>query len=36
MKLNHNGKHYHFCRCPHCMNEFNKNPECFIKRISEV
>ena len=34
VKLNHNGKYYHFCRCPHCINEFNKNPDYFIKRIS--
>ncbi len=34
VKLNHNGNIIHFCRCPHCINEFNKNPDYFIKRIS--
>ena len=27
------GKEFHFCRCPHCIEEFNKNPECFIKHL---
>ena len=23
-----------FCRCPHCLDEFNQNPEYYIKRLS--
>jgi YHS domain-containing protein len=34
INLSLNGKNYHFCRCPHCISEFNKNPDYFIKRIS--
>ena len=25
---------FHFCRCPHCLNEFNKNPQYYIQRLS--
>jgi YHS domain-containing protein len=25
---------FHFCRCPHCTEEFRKNPQYFIKRYS--
>ena len=28
------GEKFHFCRCPHCIEEFRKNPEHFIKRLS--
>ncbi len=24
----------YFCRCPHCMDEFNKNPDYYIKRLA--
>ena len=27
------GKDVYFCRCPHCMDEFTKNPEYYIKRL---
>jgi YHS domain-containing protein len=23
-----------FCRCPHCMTEFKKNPDFYIKRLA--
>jgi YHS domain-containing protein len=36
VNLSHNGTSYYFCRCPHCISEFNKNPEYFIKRISAL
>ncbi len=36
INLSHNGINYHFCRCPHCISKFNKNPDYFIKRISEL
>jgi YHS domain-containing protein len=34
VKLNYDVKDFHFCRCPHCIEEFKKNPEYFIKRLS--
>ena len=24
----------YFCRCPHCMDEFHKNPEYYMKRLA--
>jgi len=33
-KLNYDGKEFHFCGCPHCVEEFSKYPEFFIKRFS--
>ena len=24
---------FYFCRCPHCMDAFNKNPEYYIRRL---
>ncbi len=32
-KLEFDGEDLYFCRCPHCMDEFNKNPEYYIKRL---
>lgn len=29
------GEKFDFCRCPHCVEEFKKNPEHFIERFSE-
>ncbi len=23
----------HFCRCPHCIKEFERNPDYFINRL---
>jgi YHS domain-containing protein len=28
------GEEFHFCRCPHCVEEFRKNLEPFIERLS--
>ena len=28
------GKILHFCRCPHCREEFGKNPEHFVARLA--
>ena len=36
VNLRHNGENYHFCKCPHCISEFNKNPDYFIKRIAAL
>jgi len=35
-KLEHEGKTFHFCRCPHCEQQFKKKPEYFIKRLHGV
>lgn len=32
-KLNHEGNDIYFCRCPNCIEEFQKNPEYYIKRL---
>jgi YHS domain-containing protein len=34
MKIEFAGEEFHFCRCPHCLEEFKKNPERFIERLS--
>lgn len=34
VELDYNGKKIHFCRCPHCIDVFQKDPEYFIKRLS--
>ncbi len=34
--LDHEGTTFYFCRCPHCMNEFKKKPEHFIKRLADA
>jgi len=31
--LEHAGTTFHFCRCPHCLTEFKKNPDHYIKRL---
>ena len=33
-QLEFDGGTLHFCRCPLCMKEFNKNPEYYIKRLA--
>ena len=35
-KIEFEGKDLYFCRCPHCMDEFHKKPEYFIKRLGGV
>ena len=32
-KLDHDGKDIDFCRCPLCMEAFNKNPAYYIRRL---
>jgi len=32
--LEHEGEILHFCRCPHCREEFVKNPERFVARLA--
>ena len=34
--LEHEGETYHFCRCPHCEQQFKKKPDYFIKRLEGV
>lgn len=34
-KLKFRGKDLHFCRCPHCVDEFMKNPEHFMGRLAD-
>jgi YHS domain-containing protein len=33
ISMDHGGEVYHICRCPHCMDAFNKNPEYYIRRL---
>ncbi len=33
-KLDLDGEDIYFCRCPLCMDAFNKNPEYYIKRLT--
>ncbi len=33
-KLDLDGKEIYFCRCPLCMDAFNKNPEYYIRRLT--
>ncbi len=33
-KLDLDGEDIYFCRCPHCMDAFNENPEYYIKRLT--
>jgi YHS domain-containing protein len=35
-KLDREGMAFYFCRCPHCVDEFKKKPEHFIKRLAGV
>ncbi len=35
-KLEHQGTTFHFCRCPHCEQQFKKKPEHFIKRLEGI
>lgn len=33
IKLNRDGRDIHFCRCPLCMEEFNRKPEYYLNRL---
>ncbi len=35
-KLELEGEGLYFCRCPRCMDAFNKNPEYYIERLGGV
>ncbi len=35
-KIDLEGTTYHFCRCPHCEEQFKKKPDYFIKRRGGV
>ncbi len=32
--LEHAGTTLHFCRCPHCTEAFEKNPEHYLERLA--
>jgi YHS domain-containing protein len=34
VELEHAGNTLRFCRCPHCAEEFEKNPEHYLTRLS--
>jgi len=34
VSMNHKGDSIKFCRCPHCITVFKKNPEYFLDRLS--
>ena len=34
VELEHGGTTLHFCRCPHCTEEFEKNPEHYMNRLA--
>ncbi len=31
--LEHAGEEIHFCRCPHCLDVFQKSPDYYLKRL---
>jgi len=31
--LQHDGKEIYFCRCPHCLDAFQKNPNYYMRRL---
>ncbi len=31
--LEHAGEKIHFCRCPHCLEVFQKSPDYYLKRL---
>jgi YHS domain-containing protein len=34
VELEHAGTTLYFCRCPHCTEEFEKNPEHYMNRLA--
>ncbi|MEC1157583.1 MULTISPECIES: YHS domain-containing protein [Bacillaceae] len=34
IEYQHEDIKFNFCRCPHCMTEFKKNPDFYIKRLA--
>jgi len=35
IRMEHDAVVLHFCRCPHCLKEFAKNPEYYINRLED-
>ena len=35
-KLNFAGQEIYFCRCPHCAEVFQKNPDFYINRLEGI
>lgn len=35
-KIEFEGKGLYYCRCPHCLDEFNQKPDYFMKRLVGV
>jgi len=33
VSLEHDGKEIYFCRCPHCVDMFKKNPSYYLMRL---
>lgn len=33
VKLEIAGQEVHFCRCPHCVDVFQRNPDFYVKRL---
>lgn len=33
VKVKFSGRELHFCRCPHCPEEFKRNPGHFMRRL---
>lgn len=34
INLEHEGEVLHFCRCPHCVTVFKREPDYYLKRLS--
>ena len=34
VELEHDGTTLHFCRCPHCTEAFERNPEHYLTRLA--
>ncbi len=34
VEINYKGEKFNFCRCPHCIAVFRKDPEYYTKRLS--
>ena len=34
VSISHEGREIHFCRCPHCVEEFQRRPEELLQRLA--
>lgn len=34
VSFEHEGRVIHFCRCPHCLETFKKNPQRLLRRLT--